>query len=62
MACALLIEVMLKAYEICSSLFQKKKIEKKRNIFSSYKLPKLQLTSFWFEGLLGGKVKEMHVC
>ena len=38
-----------KACEIYSSLIQKKKNEKK--YFSSHKLPKLQLTSFWFQGI-----------
>jgi hypothetical protein len=39
-----------KACEICSSLFQKKKLKKIEK--SSYKLPKLQSTSFWFQGIL----------
>jgi hypothetical protein len=33
----------------------------KKNEFSSHKLPKQQLTSFWSEGILGVKVKQMHV-
>jgi hypothetical protein len=40
-----------KACEICSSIIQKKKLKKK--YFSSYKLPKLQLTNFWSQGILG---------
>jgi hypothetical protein len=40
-----------KACEICSSLVQKKKL--KINYFSSHKLPKQQLTSFWSQGILG---------
>jgi hypothetical protein len=40
-----------KACEICSSLVQKKKINK--NYFSSHKLPKQQSTSFWSQGILG---------
>jgi hypothetical protein len=42
-----------KAYEICSSLIQKKKL--KKNYFSSHKLPKQQSTSFWSQGILGVK-------
>ena len=45
-----------KACEICSSLVQKQKIEKKKN--SSHKLPKLQLTSFGFQGILGVKTAQ----
>jgi hypothetical protein len=40
-----------KACEICSSLIQKKEL--KKNSFSSHKLPKLQLISFWSQGILG---------
>jgi hypothetical protein len=40
-----------KACEICSPLVQKKKL--KKNYFSSHKLPKQQLTSFWSQGILG---------
>jgi hypothetical protein len=40
-----------KACEICISLVQNKKMEKK--YFSSHKLPKLQSTSFWSQGILG---------
>jgi hypothetical protein len=40
-----------KAYEICSSLVEKKNL--KKNYFSSHKLPKQQLTSFWSQGILG---------
>jgi hypothetical protein len=40
-----------KACEICSSLVQKKKL--KNNYFSSHKLPKLQSTCFWSQGILG---------
>jgi hypothetical protein len=43
-----------KACEICSSLVQKKKL--KKNYFSSHKLPKQQLTSFWSQGILGVKL------
>jgi hypothetical protein len=46
-----------KACEICSSLIQKKKMEK--IYFSSHKLPKQQMTSFWSQGILG--VKETAV-
>jgi hypothetical protein len=41
-----------KAYEICSSLVQKKILKKKKH-FSSHKLPELQSTSFWSQGILG---------
>jgi hypothetical protein len=41
-----------KACEICNSLVQKKKLKKKEKS-SSHRLPKLQLTSFWFQGILG---------
>jgi hypothetical protein len=40
-----------KACEMCCSLVQKKKMRQK--YFSSDKLPKLQLTSFWSQGILG---------
>jgi hypothetical protein len=40
-----------KACEICSSLVQKRELEKRKN--SSQKLPKQQSTSFWYEGILG---------
>jgi hypothetical protein len=40
-----------KACEICSSLVQKKKLEKIN--FSSHKLPKQQSTSLWSQGILG---------
>jgi hypothetical protein len=43
-----------KAYEICSSLIQKKK--KLKNYFSSHKLPKQQSTNFWSQGILGVKL------
>jgi hypothetical protein len=43
-----------KACEICSSLVQKKKLKKK--YFSSDKLPKQQLTSFWSQGILEVKM------
>ena len=36
-----------KACEICGSLVQKKKL--KKIYFSSHKLPKQQLTNFWFQ-------------
>jgi hypothetical protein len=39
------------AWEICSSLVQKKKKRKKK--ISSHNFPKKQLTSFWFQGILG---------
>jgi hypothetical protein len=42
-----------KACEICSLLVQKKKL--KKNYFSSHKLPKQQLTSVWFQEILGVK-------
>jgi hypothetical protein len=44
-----------KAYEICSSLIQKKKL--KKIYFSSHKLPKQQSTSFWSQGILGVKME-----
>jgi hypothetical protein len=47
-----------KACEICSSLVKKKKLRK--NYFSSHKLPKQQLTSFWFQGILGVKLLDLH--
>jgi hypothetical protein len=40
-----------KACEICSSLFQKKKLKKNKK--SSHNLPKQQSTSFWSQGILG---------
>jgi hypothetical protein len=40
-----------KACEICSLLVKKKKL--KKNYVFSYKLPKQQSTSFWFQGILG---------
>jgi hypothetical protein len=40
-----------KAYEICNSFVQKKKM--KKNYFSSHKLRKQQSTNFWFQGILG---------
>jgi hypothetical protein len=40
-----------KACEICRSLVQKKKLKNNKN--SSHKLLKLQLTSFWSQGILG---------
>jgi hypothetical protein len=42
-----------KVCEIFSSLIYKKKLEKKYS--SSYKVPKLQWTSFWSQGILGVK-------
>jgi hypothetical protein len=44
-----------KACEICSSLVQKKILKNK--YFSLHKLPKLQLTSFWSQGILGVNIK-----
>jgi hypothetical protein len=46
-----------KACEICSSLVQKKKLEK--NDFSSHKLPKQQSTSFRSQGILGVKTPSL---
>jgi hypothetical protein len=48
-----------KACEICSSLVQKKIL--KKNYFSSHKLPKLQSTSFWSQGILGIRKKKIEV-
>jgi hypothetical protein len=47
-----------KACEICSSLIQKKKL--KKIYFSSHELPKQQSTSFWSQGILGVKAKQVH--
>jgi hypothetical protein len=46
-----------KACEIFSSFIQKKKL--KTNYFSSHKLPKQQLTSFWSQGILEVKGEAM---
>ena len=48
---------VLTAFEICSSLVQKKKL--KKNYFSSHKLPKQQFTNFWSQGIL--EIKTKHI-
>jgi hypothetical protein len=48
-----------KACEICSSLVQKKNLEK--NNFSAHKLPKQQSTSFWSQGILGVNIDAHNI-
>jgi hypothetical protein len=48
-----------KACEICTSLVRKKIL--KKNYFSSHKLPKQQLISFWSQEILGIKGRLEYV-
>jgi hypothetical protein len=50
------LDVAKKAHETCSPLAQKKKLKKKLD-FSFHRIPKQQMTSFWYLGILGVKPK-----